>query len=261
MNGLLRRRVEYYEFPWGVEGGLHQARSFFRALRQPSGVTYIFGKSMPRSGHYFLGACLQTYFGPELHYCDFYGRAANCCGSIPCRKPLNGSHTNSYFLQKSHDFGFRDSASLAGKYLVQYRSPIPRLQSNFELRQAQWGSETPESFIEFAEVETTYFINFFKRWVATPRPNSLVVAYEDLIWHQQQTLTSVIGFIQGDAKIDPKAMVKTLAAHPIYAGKESTIWGLRDPKRNPYGDEDFYRRLEQRIADECGKDRIVFHYL
>jgi hypothetical protein len=261
MNGLLRRRVEYYEFPWGVEGGWHHARSYFRSLRQPLDVTYVFGKSMPRSGHYFLGACLQTYFGPELHYCDFYGREANCCRSLPCRKPRNGSHTNEYFLQKSHDFGFRDSTSLNGKYLVQYRSPIPRLQSNFELRQEQWGEETLESFIEFAESETTYFINFFKKWIAVPRPNTLVVAYEDLIWYQQQTLTAVIGFIQGHAKIDPRAMVRTLAAHPIDGGKGGTIWGLRDPKSNPYGDDEFYRRLEERIAEECGKDRITFHYL
>ena len=36
-------------------------------------------------------------------------------------------------MQKSHDFGFRDSNGLNGKYLIQYRSPIPRLQSNYDL--------------------------------------------------------------------------------------------------------------------------------
>jgi hypothetical protein len=67
LNALLGRPVEYYEYPWAVEGGLRSAQSRFRSLFQPSDVGYIFAKSMPRSGHRFLSECLTHYFGPELH--------------------------------------------------------------------------------------------------------------------------------------------------------------------------------------------------
>ena len=49
------------------------------------------------------------------------------------------------------------------------------------------GEHSNEGFIAFAEVETAYFINFYLKWIAVSRPNRLVVAYEDLIDHQEQT--------------------------------------------------------------------------
>ena len=128
LNALLRRRVEYYEYPWAIEGRLRDAQSQLRSLFQANDVGYIFSKSMPRSGHRFLTECLLHYFGPELHYCGFYND--ECCHRIPCKRPHGNGKTNRYFMQKSHDFGFRDSTRLNGKYLVQYRSPIPRLQSS-----------------------------------------------------------------------------------------------------------------------------------
>ena len=63
LNALLGRPVEYYEYPWAMEGRLRDAQSRFRSLFQPSDVGYIFAKSMPRSGHRFLSECLTHYFG------------------------------------------------------------------------------------------------------------------------------------------------------------------------------------------------------
>ena len=85
LNALLGRPVEYYEYPWAMEGRLRDAQSRFRSLFQPSDVGYIFAKSMPRSGHRFLSECLAHYFGPELHYCGFYW--PGCCHRIPCKHP------------------------------------------------------------------------------------------------------------------------------------------------------------------------------
>jgi hypothetical protein len=175
LNALLGRPVEYYEYPWAIESGLRSAQSRFRSLFQPSDVGYIFAKSMPRSGHRFLSECLTHYFGPELHYCGFYW--PGCCHRIPCKHPQPGGRTNRYFMQKSHDFGFRDSNGLNGKYLIQYRSPIPRLQSNYDLAVARGTVEqSSESFAAFAERETAYFINFYRKWVTAPRLNALAVA-------------------------------------------------------------------------------------
>ena len=75
LNALLRRRVEYYEYPWAIETHLRNAQSRFRSLFQASDVAFIFSKSMPRSGHRFVTECLTYYFGPDLHYCGFYRTA------------------------------------------------------------------------------------------------------------------------------------------------------------------------------------------
>ena len=220
LNALLRRCVEYYEHPWAIEGHLRDAQSRLLSLFQPSDVGFIFSKSMPRSGHRFLADCLSQYFGPELHYCGFY--QPDCCHRIPCTRPHDGARANRYFMQKSHDFGFRDSARLNGKYLIQYRSPIPRLQSNYDLAVARGTSgQSKESFLAFAERETVYFINFYRKWVAVPRPNALTLAYEDLIEQQERTLATVIGFIKGDAAIDAGALARAVAQVPIAADNAS----------------------------------------
>ena len=130
LNALLRRPVEYYEYPWAIERHLRRAQSYLRSLSQADDVAFVFCKSMPRSGHRFLTECVEHYLGQALHYCGFYNTHADCCRRIPCAKPHNEGKTNRFFFQKSHDFGFRDSPGLDGKYLIQYRSPIPRLQSS-----------------------------------------------------------------------------------------------------------------------------------
>ena len=119
LNALLGRPVEYYEYPWAIEGRLRDAQSRFRSRFQPSDVGYIFAKSMPRSGHRFLSECLAHYFGPELHYCGFYW--PGCCHRIPCKHPQPGGRANRYFMQKSHDFGFRDSSQAQR----QISDPVP----------------------------------------------------------------------------------------------------------------------------------------
>ena len=112
LNALLRRRVEYYEYPWAIEGRLRSAQSPLRSLFQASDVVFIFSKSMPRSGHRFVTECLTYYFGPDLHYCGFY--RPGCCHRIPCAHPHGDGKANRYFMQKIHDFTFRDSAKLKG---------------------------------------------------------------------------------------------------------------------------------------------------
>jgi hypothetical protein len=258
LNALLRRRVEYYEYPWAVEGRLRDAQSQLRSLFQANDVGFIFSKSMPRSGHRFLSQCLSHYFGPELHYCGFY--RPQCCHRIPCAHPHGGGLANRYFMQKSHDFGFRDSTRLRGKYLIQYRSPIPRLQSNYDLALSR-GTVTPgkDAFIAFAERETAYFINFYRKWVTEPQPNALAVAYEDLIGEQARTVAAVVSFVQGDSAVNESALARTLAEVPVETN--GSAGAVRDPLRHPYYDPPLLARLEHKVAKECGKDRIRFHFL
>lgn len=258
LNALLRRPVEYYEYPWALESALRSGQAMVRSLFQSPDITYIFSKSMPRSGHRFLSECLMQYFGPRLHYCGFY--RPDCCHRIPCARPHNSDASNRYFLQKSHDFGFRDAADLNGRFLIQFRSPIPRLQSNYDLSIARGtGEEGKEAFVTFAEKETTYFINFYRKWIAARRYNTLAIAYEDLIDAQEQTLTATIGFIQGDAAIDGEALAATLARVPV--GGNDSPGALRDPRQHRYYHPDLYARLERQVADACGRSRVRFHFI
>jgi hypothetical protein len=131
LNALLGRLVEYYEYPGRSKAayGTHSRASARGSSRATSATS---SPSRCRAAaHRFLSECLAHYFGPELHYCGFYW--PGCCHRIPCKHPQPGGRANRYFMRKSHDFGFRDSTRLNGKYLIQYRSPIPRLQSNYDL--------------------------------------------------------------------------------------------------------------------------------
>jgi hypothetical protein len=202
---------------------------------------------MPRSGHRFLTECLTHYFGPELHYCGFY--RPGCCHRIPCAHPHGHGRANRYFMQKSHDFGFRDSSRLNGKYLIQYRSPIPRLQSNYDLAVARGTvGQSNEAFASFAERETAYLINFYRKWVAEPRLNALAVAYEDLIGEQARTLAAVVSFIQGDSSVDQGALARALAQAPV--GADGGAGSVRDPMQHAYYDPVLFAELENRIAKE-----------
>jgi hypothetical protein len=260
LNALIGRRVAYYEYPWAIERHALNARSRVRALFQPSDVRFIFAKSMPRSGHRFLATSLTHYFADALRYCEFY--PGGCCGSIPCTAPYNAARTNRLFMQKSHDFGFRDSPLLKGKYLIQYRSPIPRLQSNFDLYARDTGRGDAASFRAFAEEETTYFINFYRKWIATPRDDALVLSYEELTEDHARSLAAAVRFIDDGAEIDRTALDRALASMPVGAKRPSAPDGaLRDPTMHPYFDRKFFRDLEQRVAESCGTDRIRFHFL
>jgi hypothetical protein len=252
LNALLRRPVEYYEYPWAIERHLLNAQARFRGLFQAGDVGFIFAKSMPRSGHRYLATSLAHYFAGALHYCEYYS-PPGCCRTIPCTKPYNETRTNRFFMQKSHDFGFRDAPLLNGKYLIQYRSPIPRLQSNYDLYARDTGRNDPESFAAFAEEETTYFINFYRKWIASPPPNAFLLSYEELTENRAAALETVIGFIQGQAAIDQAALATALAATPPGP--------LRDAKAHGLFNRELFERLEHRVAEACGTDRIRYHFI
>jgi hypothetical protein len=249
--------VDYFQPPARIETHLLNARSLLLSLLERRHVTLILGKSMPRSGHHFLSKCLSHYFGSALHYCESYN-ASNCCRRTPCCKPYNDDCSNRFFMQKSHDLGFWDTRLLRGKYLIQYRSPIPRLQSHFELglRTGYIAANTVQAFRDFAEHETTYFINFYRKWLTTPPRDSLVISYEELTEYQLRTLTKVIEFLEGKRTINMDNLFKVIgqlpARHPS---------ALRNPHSCPYLDLELFRGLERKIVEGCGTDRIRLYFL
>ena len=95
--------------------------------------------------------------------------------------------------------------------------------------------------------------------MAVPQLNAFAVAYEDLIEQQARTLTAVIGFSSGASSVDEAALARALAAAPV--GGTGGSGGVRDPMQFPFFDPVLFARLEHKVAKECGKDRIRFHFL
>jgi hypothetical protein len=95
--------------------------------------------------------------------------------------------------------------------------------------------------------------------VAPRRLNALAVAYEDLIGEQARTLAAVVSFIQGDSSVDQAALVRALAEAPV--GADGGAGNVRDPMQHVYCDPVLFAQLEHRIAKECGRERIKFHFI
>jgi hypothetical protein len=95
--------------------------------------------------------------------------------------------------------------------------------------------------------------------VAPRHLNALAVAYEDLIGEQARTLSAVVSFIQGDSSVDQAALARALVQAPV--GADGDAGKLRDPMQHVYCDPALLAQLEHRIAKECGRDRIRFHFI
>jgi hypothetical protein len=211
---------------------------------------------MPRSGHHLLAQLLVEYYGSELRYCEFYGDGDACCHSIPCRLPFEPLLGNRLFMQKSHDVGFKDPVDVPGQYIVQYRHPIPRMQSNFDHNIHVTGRpDTWERFVSFAEAETAYFIRFWDRWIRTRKRtrDTCVVSYEDLVGEPRETLQRVIHFIDGPDANDDAAMERALSVMRVPSGSsvERDHVAVRNAREYRHFDEALYRSLEERVYAAC----------
>jgi hypothetical protein len=69
----------------------------------------------------------------------------------------------------------------------------------------------------------------------------------------------VVSFIQGDSCVDATALARALARTPV--GANGGAGSVRDPMRHEYYDPVLFAQLEHRVAKECGRDRIRFHFI
>jgi hypothetical protein len=217
------------------------------------GATVVFSKSMPRSGHHLLVDLLLEYFGRDMAYCEFYGDS--CCGQQPCQRaslPMLGNH---FFIQKSHDLGLNDPKLEGSPYIVQYRHPIPRLQSNWDhFVHVQRVPDTEAAFRAFARAETDYFIRFWHRWVVDSPAWSMALAYESLSSDPRGSVSGVVTMLEPDPVIDQEALDRAVslvgrpAASSLQKGGEFV---LREAGAYRYQLPSFYRALEATIYGSC----------
>ena len=161
-------------------------------------VEIILCESLPRSGHHFLiEKMIKEYLKNEVLYCEFYP-VPDCCMQVPCKKAYSHALNNKYFLQKSHDFSIEDPYLENYKYIIQYRHPIPLIQSyyEYELERTQ-DVDNKHKFIKFLKTRADYYVGFYNKWINNPPPSSILILYEDLVLNVEKSVSAVIHFITG----------------------------------------------------------------
>ncbi|HYZ31595.1 MAG TPA: tetratricopeptide repeat protein [Crenalkalicoccus sp.] len=143
----------------------------------------LIGASIPRSGHHFLQNLLTKFFGPQLHYCEFYS-PKDCCKTVPCTK--RGEF--GFIYQKSHDREMEVPKTIADAvYVVQYRHPVPEALSDRELDVVDGIGRISlnyrlgrEHYAQWLAVKAVYYHRFHDKWIAERVPNGIYLDYSEL---------------------------------------------------------------------------------
>lgn len=239
--------IKLYDLVNKLVASSHFKRSY------DSNVKIILGKSMPRSGHHFLINILSNYFLDDFHYCEFY-KPTYCCRTIPCQKSYEPNKGNKFFIQKSHDFRFQDEFDNKYNYIIQYRHPVPRVQSNFELALKVPGnkwSDDKRSFFGFMKKEAEYFVKFYNKWIHKPPIKSEIILYENLLNNTDNELSRLINFIT-DSSVNKYALKKALA-FKAYNPHTDNEFSPRIVENHRYYDPSFYREVEEMVFARCPK--------
>jgi tetratricopeptide (TPR) repeat protein len=157
----------------------------------------LIGASIPRSGHHFLQNLLTSYYGLDLHYCEFY-TPPGCCKSIPCT--MRGNYR--VIFQKSHDRDLKVPTDVGdAMYLLQYRHPVPEALSDRELelrdglgRRNLPYRRTRENYAYWLANKAIYYRKFHDKWMVRRTRNALYMDYPDLSANPESMLRQIISW-------------------------------------------------------------------
>ncbi len=208
----------------------------------PGGLRRTQGVSFPRSGNSALFEFLRRYFEGEVTFCDARDPAWCGCGHAPCANAA----TN---LAKNHDFGLLDGRTdlvfhPEVRYLVQVRSPVRAIASNFGLwLRGEGVSPTVERWQVFARQQIDYWNAFVDKWVLRfpgDARRHLVVAYHELVQEPARMAARVVEFATG-RPAPPDLVRQELARAPIRARGSLA--------RFPFFDEQEFDALEAQAGE------------
>jgi hypothetical protein len=164
-------------------------------------MVHVVGVSMPRSGHHLLEMILKNTLEDKYSYCEFYEKG--CCKSIPCKSQAKTKGRHKLFLQKSHDFNFVDEIVIPGTFrVVQYRHPVPRSLSNYELYLMNGYEDNIRTFRNFLADEALYFCKFYKKWIKTSSSKLFTLTYEELTADPLRALLGFFRYIKFPTNLD-----------------------------------------------------------
>lgn len=238
-------------------------RGHVRKAPVQSGIRYVSGISWPRSGHHLLVDVLQSYFGEEFNYCEFY-KPVDCCKKSPCARAPKIK------FSKNHDFESKAEFRKGTPYLIQYRSFVPSIISAFEMYVQSGQPDTPDSFQVFARYQTARYNAFLERWTFGPSApkESLLISYEMLTSESKiKVLTDIIAFFAPDHAIDDARLLKiTMSVQKLLVEAKKTTthldFGIRATRvveEFRFFDGDFFNELRSLTCESELLANLIVH--
>jgi hypothetical protein len=209
-------------------------------------MTHLLGVSMPRSGHHLLEVILKNTLKEDFAYCEYYEQ--DCCKSIPCKSTKScGTYV---FLQKSHDFDFTDPISIAGTCrIIQYRHPVPRALSNYELYLRNGASDNVETFREFLIDEAWYFSSFYKKWICERKKEFIFVSYEELTGDPYQTMFELLE--RAKIGFEPTQLVDGISQAIVVRGRDNEKFVAANVRSHRYSNYPVLANFEDIVIQDC----------
>lgn len=162
----------------------------------------LIGASIPRSGHHFLQNLLAKFYGPRMHYCEYYS-PRDCCKQMPCTK--RGDFGVIY--QKSHDRNMEVPRSIADAvYVLQYRHPIPEALSDRELDVMDGIGRSSinyrlgrEHYMHWLASKAVYYRRYHDKWLVDRVPNGIYLDYARLLASPVDAVEEIVRAADGSA--------------------------------------------------------------
>lgn len=195
------------------------------------------GVSYPRSGHAITYILAKRYFGEAFVYCDTNNKVQCGCESVPC---INPERT----FAKNHDFGLQNAdgvpINLAERYLIQFRSPVRSIVSNYYLYRSRSLLKYRKSeWIRFALDSIFFWNRFVDKWVLNFPAGAntpLFCSYESLVSNPQRRAREILSYFS-TGPLDEEAVSKALIRRPVVARNSISKFS--------YYDAGFFRELEE----------------
>jgi Glycosyltransferase 61/Domain of unknown function (DUF4214) len=212
-------------------------------------MIHVLGVSMPRSGHHLLEMILRNTLEHQFRYCEFYEN--DCCKTIPCKSPsIKQRAFDGLFLQKSHDFDFKDPIEVLGtRRVIQYRHPIPRSLSNYELHLQGGFIDNLETFRKFLVEEARYFIRFYTKWIVPHSPNFFFLTYEELTADPVKSLELFFRYLS--TPVDSNLLSTGVGKSIGLRGRDNVPFSPANVSNHRYGKEPVLANFEDIIVKNC----------
>jgi tetratricopeptide (TPR) repeat protein len=219
----------------------------------------LIGASIPRSGHHFLQNLITSYYGQDLHYCEFY-TPAGCCKSIPCT--MRGNYR--IIFQKSHDRDRKVPTDIGdGLYLIQYRHPVPEALSDRELelrdglgRRNLPYRQTRDNYAFWLANKAIYYRKFHDKWMVRKTPNAVYMDYPDLSKDPEAMLRPIINWASGSINephlaqiIEQAGSTRVSVPHSAAADAAGKVFKPRVIQESPHFDAELLGAFEAWVLE------------
>jgi hypothetical protein len=204
---------------------------------------------MPRSGHHLLERILDCTLKTRFRYCEFY--ESGCCKTVPCTsEKKKGDDASAVYMQKSHDFEFADPLTVPATFrIVQYRSPVPRSLSNYELHLKNGNQDTVRGFRAFLVNEAMYFRRFYNKWLANHPTEYMTLSYEELTSHPVKATLDFFRYI--GVTVDMEDVNEGVARAVGTRGREKTPFVPANVYAHRYASLTVLANFEDLVLRDC----------